>query len=247
MRVTAPLSAPRRGVGLACGIGCLLAPGLSGCGSLGVDNSLSAAQIRFVQVSQGGPEMDFYINGAGAAYSLGFASFTSYLPVSPGEASLGVTKAGSGQPLAGTQGGLSGGHQYTAVLSHGLGNLRESVFADQDAPAPPGQIALRVLNEVEAVPSVSIYVIPAGTGTGGASPASVFSLAAGAASGYVNVPAIGGYTVTATVAEGTLNLPIGSVNVKAGSGAVRTVVFAGAMQSGGHGVVGFALEDVNAP
>ena len=245
MQVNRSLAALRRWRVLAFSCG-PVAFGLAGCGSLGVDTSLSAAQIRFVQVSPGGPDMDFYVNGSGAAYGLGFATFTSYLPVNPGLTSLSVTKAGAGQALAQGQTGLLAGHQYTAVLSHGMGNLREVVYADQDTPAPQGQIAVRVLNEVEAMPAVSVYVVPAGSG-GGVPPVAVFSLSAGGASGYLDLPANGSYTVTAMVAEGALNVPIGSVTVKAVSGAVQTLIFGGTVQSGGHGIVGFALEDVSTP
>src|SRR5579875_3285466 len=95
---------------------CLAMTALSGCGSVGFDSSLSAAQVRFVDVSPGSPEMDFYVNGTGAAYSVGYANFTSYLPVSPGFVSVSAHRAGSGAPLAGAEMNLAGGQQYTAVL-----------------------------------------------------------------------------------------------------------------------------------
>lgn len=228
-------------------LACIFAAALEGCGSLGMDGSLRAAQVRFVQVSAGGSEMDFYVNGSGAAYGLGFASFTSYLPVSPGSVNLGVTKAGSGLTLVQAQSGLTGGHQYTAVLSHGMADLREVVFADQDSPAPQGQIALRVLNEVDGVAATTVYVIAVGSAASAGASTSTLTLNTGAASVYVLLPAGGSYTVTSTVPGGALNVPIASVTVKAVSGAVRTVVFAGPVQVGGHGVVGFALEDQNTP
>ena len=170
---------------------------VSGCGGVGVESSLSAAQVRFVEVSPGAPEMDFYVNGTGAAYNVDFANFTSYLPVSPGTASLSVTPAGTAQTVATAQGTLN----------------------------------------------------VAGTAGGGAAPLGGMTLAVGAASGYLTVPANGTYTLTATVAEGALNVPVGSVTLKARSGAVHTVVFAratGALASA-RGVVGFVLNDVEAP
>ena len=220
---------------------------VSGCGGVGVESSLSAAQVRFVEVSPGAPEMDFYVNGTGAAYNVDFANFTSYLPVSPGTASLSVTPAGTAQTVATAQGTLNGGRQYTAVVSRGLGSLQERVYQDQDTAAPAGLMAVRVLNEVEGGVPVTVYV--AGTAGGGAAPLGGMTLAVGAASGYLTVPANGTYTLTATVAEGALNVPVGSVTLKARSGAVHTVVFAratGALASA-RGVVGFVLNDVEAP
>lgn len=219
--------------------------GLSGCGSLAMDAGSSAAQIRFVQLSPGSPELDFHVNGTGAAYGLGFASYTSYLPVSPGTASLSATKSGTAQALVNAQGTLSGGQQYTAVISHGLANLQERVYPDQQTPAPQGEIALRVIDALEGVGAVTVFITPGTSGT--SAPVSTLNVPSGAASGYLVEPASGSYTVTAAVAEGVLEVPVASVTVKAASGAVRTVVFGGALQAGGHGAVGFALEDADAP
>ena len=232
--------------GWVCALAGVALPWTAGCGSVGAEGSLSAAQVRFVEISPGAPAMDFYVDGAGAAYNIGFANFTSYLPVTPGVSSLHVSRAGSGQVLATAQGALSGGRQYTVVVSHGLGNLQERVYQDQDTPAPAGQMALRVLNGLEGVGSVSVYVMAAG-GPGSGPPVSVFSVGNGAASGYANLPANGSYAITATIAEGALNVPVASVTLKAASGAVRTVVFAGVAQAGGRGAAGFSLQDVDVP
>ncbi len=223
----------------------MLTLGLTGCGSLGTDTSLSAAQVRFVEVSPGGPQMDFYVNGAAVAYGVGFENFTSYLPVSSGTVNLSVSRAGGAQALAGAQRVLGGGRQYTAIVSHGLGSLQEHVYADQDTPAPAGQVALRVLNEVEGTGSLTVYISPV---TANAAPTAVMNVGTGSASGYVTVPVAGGYTVVATVTERGLNMPLGSVTIKAGSGAVRSVVFAGTTQPGLRtGVVGFTLTDADVP
>lgn len=228
------------------GLGLALA-GTCGCGSVGYDSSLSAAQVRFVDVSPGSPEMDFFVNGSGAAYSVGYANFTSYLPVSPGTATISAHRAGTGMPVTTAEMNLTGGRQYTAVLSHGLGNIQERIYLDQDTPAPAGQVGLRVLNETEGSGTTNVFLSPAGAGGTSGAPVSVLSVASGAATGYVNLPAPATYTVTATVGEGALNVPLGSVTVKAASGAVRTVVFAGMAQAGAKNVVGFVLDDADAP
>ena len=225
---------------------CLGVAELSGCGSVGYDSSLRAAQVRFVDVSPGSPQMDIYVNGSGAAYGLGYANFTSYLPALPGTASVSANRAGTGLTLASEEMMFSGGHQYTAVLSHGPGNLQERIYQDEETPAPAGQIAVRVLDEVEGTGSINVYV-SSGNGPGFAVVASVQSLTPGAANRYLNLPAAAAYTVTATLAEGALHVPLGSVTVRAGSGAVRTVLFAGTTQGGSKNVVGFVLDDADAP
>ncbi len=187
--------------------------------------------------------MDFYVNGTGAAYGVGFENFTSYLPVSPGVANLSVNRAGLGQALVASQNVLLGGHQYTAIVSHGLGSLQQHVYPDQDTPAPAGQVALRVINEVEGAGALTVYVAPV---HGNGASVATLNVTAGTASSYVNAPASGGYLVTATTGDRGINLPVGSVTVKLGSGAVRTVVFAGTALPGGHGsVVGFTLTDAD--
>jgi hypothetical protein len=185
------------------------------------------------------------VNGSGAAFGLGFATYTSYLPALPGTVNLSATKAGAGQPVVTTQTTLGNGQQYTAVLSHGLGNLQEKLYTDQQTPAAQGQIALRVIDAAEHPGVLKIFVAPGGNGA--APSLTVLSLVTGSASGYVTVPSTGTLTVTATVGEGVLDVPVATVPLKATSGAVRTIVFAGTLQAGAHGVVGFALDDVDAP
>ncbi len=189
--------------------------------------------------------MDFYVNGTGSAYGVGYESFTSYLPVSPGTADLSIHRAGTGRGLLTTQAALSGGHHYTAVVSHTLGSLQERVFEDQEAPAPAGQMALRVVNATGGVSPLTVYVAPTRSST--AVPETALPVATGTASAYLLKTAGVDYTVTATVADGGLSLPVASVTVKSGSGAVRTVIFGGTALPGGHGaVVGFVLTDADA-
>ena len=216
-------------------------PALSGCGSMGMDGSMAAAQVRFVEISPGAPEMDFYVNGTGEAYGVGYANYTSYLPVVPGAVVISANRAGTGQTLGTAGGVLSPGRQYTAVVSHRLGGLQAHLFEDQDGPAPAGQMAMRVLNEVDAPGVLTVYVAPLGSG---GTPPTVLNVPGGGASGYVSLPATGSYTVSATLGDAALRIPVSTVTVKATAGAVRTVVFGGVVQTGAHGAVGFALDDV---
>ncbi len=221
---------------------------ITGCGMVSAGAPGAVAQVRFVEVSPGAPEMDFSVNGASAAYGVGYESFTSYLPVAPGTATLSVNRIGGGQVLASAQGALAGGKQYTAVLAHGPGNLQMHLFDDQDTPAAPGRMSLRFINEVEGAGNTTVYLVAAGP-SASTVPVAVVSVAPGTASAYLDLPAGAGYTAIATESQAGLHLPVGeNVNIKGSSGAVRTVVFAGTVPAVGHGrVVGFTLADADLP
>ncbi len=223
---------------------CLLSVACTGCGSVGADSGLSVAQVRCVELSAGAPEMDFHVNGTGAAYGVGFANFTSYLPVSPGATSISAHKAGAEQAIISAQAQLAGGQQYTAVVSRHNGALQEHVFQDQNAPAAPGQIAVRVLNELASTLPVTVYVAPL-DGEGNSGPPTVLNTGITGASAYLTLATARSYLVTATVFQGGLNLPVASLVVKASSGAARTVVFAGEVQTGTHNAVAFVLSDAD--
>ncbi len=228
------------------GLLALLCLSLTGCGGVST-GTLGAAQVRFVEVAPGAPEMDFYVNGSGAAYGIGYETFTSYLPVSPGTATISVNKAGAGQLLGTTQGNLTGGHQYTAVVSHGLANLQEHIYQDQDTPAPAGQIAVRMLNEVEGGGPLTLFLAPAAFPSRSHTASPAFTLASGGSTAYLLLPAGTDYLLTAAQPDKTLAVPLATVTLKGVSAAVRTVVFAGTIQASGHAnVVGFTLSDVEA-
>jgi hypothetical protein len=135
------------------------------------------------------------------------------------------------------------------VVSHRPGSLEEHVYPDQDTPAPEGHVAVRVLNEAEAAGTLTVYVTPVENGDSTPGPIGLVHVGTDAASDYLDLPArgSGSYMLTATVAQAGLNLPVGSVTLKAASGAVRSVVLSGTAQAGVHGVTGFVLDDADAP
>ena len=229
---------------LALGVLCCMELS-EGCGSLGADVASGAALIRFVEVSPGSPELDFYVNGTGAAYGLGFESFTSYLPVSPGGTMLSVREAGGPHTLAISQTTLAGGHQYTAILRRGLGNLHQEILQDQSEPASAGEISLRIVNAIEGLPSLAVHLTSERAGGTAATPLTL-TLAEGAESGYMRLPAGETYEVIAVAAGSTTALPLSKSMVRADSGSVRTLVLAGVAKAPNHGhVVAFVLDDAD--
>lgn len=224
-----------------------LGTALTGCGSLGEDASQTVAQVRLVEMAPGAPDLDLYLNGSGAAYGVGYESFTSYLPVAPGGVTVALHRAGGGQALTSGEVMLNGGHQYTVIATRHGGSLQQHVLVDAEDPAAPGRMGLRIVNEVGGAGTLAFHVA-AFAKEGQHGTASRVDVSAGAASSYLDLPADPeGYEVEATLPGAGLTLPVAKVTVHGRSGSIRTVVFGGSLAPGGHpAVIGFVLADADA-
>lgn len=228
---------------------CAVALGLTGCQSITAD-SPDAAQIRVVDTSTDAPGLDLYLNGNGTAYNLGFATATSYIPVTPGEYRISANRANTSQALVTARATLGGTRQYTALVSNTLNNLQETVYPDMNAPAPPGMISVRVLHAASGMGSVDVYLVPIAGSLATTAPL-VRDLGYAGGGAYVNLPANTAYTVAAVPtgvhpATAGASTTLSNVSVSGGSGAVRTVVISDA-QLGGKGLYGFVLKDFDTP
>ncbi len=220
--------------------------GVSGCGSMMVN--ATEAQVRFADTSVDAPALDVYLNGTGAAYNLGFATFSSYVPVMAGTYQFSANRANTGQALASGRAALVSGHQYTAVVGNRLGELQEHIYPDALPPAIAGTIAVRVLNEVEGGP-MDVYLVPNAGLLASASPVAT-NLAYSANAGYARVPSNGSY-VAFVVPAGSSPLANGAVkvsgaNLSGGSGTARTLILTEAAKEG-KAVYGIVLEDAETP
>ena len=221
--------------------------GLAGCQGI-TANSPEAAQVRFVQASPDTPAVDMYFDGNGVAYNLSFGTVTSYVSLTPGEYRLSAHRGGTGQALVSGQTVLSASRQYTAVLSNTLGNLQETVFPDANTPAPPGTVAVRVIDEAVSSGPVDVFLVPPGGTLATASPL-IRELGFGAAAAYEHVPADKTYTV-ALVSSGTASRKaagLGNVTVSGASGAVRTIIISGNPANAGKALSPLVLSDYDAP
>lgn len=218
--------------------------GLSGCQSM-VGSSTESAQVRFIDTSVDSPALDLYVNGNGAAYSLGYATFSSYIPVTPGTSLISANRANTGQALVNAHAALAAAHQYTAVVSSRLGSLQEKIYPDLTPAAVPGMLSVRVLNEADGAP-LDVYLVP-----GSGSLASAAPLASGlsftGATGYEHIAANTAYTVAAIPAGAAPSaanaVTVSGITLTGGSGAVRTVVLSDLAGADGKGVYGFVLDD----
>ena len=200
----------------------LIAAGLSGCQSI----STNSAQLRVIDASPDAGLIDSYQNSSALVYNLGFGTMTNYVPMTPGSYTLAADKAGTRQTLAASTDTLVAGKQYTQIVGNNLVNLQQTMFLDQSAPAPSGQVAVRLINEATRSGAVDVYLVPMSGRLANTSPIAV-NLALGANSGYINVPegtyAIDVVPTGTTPVSSTVTLLSGA-QVEYVSGAVRTVV-----------------------
>ncbi|MGI4829364.1 MAG: DUF4397 domain-containing protein [Janthinobacterium lividum] len=248
-RVAMPTS-PSSRLRLAGMVGlCLASLGLTGCQNITAD-SPEAAQIRLVDTSTDAPGLDVYLNGSGTAYNLGFATVTSYIPVTPGEYRISANRANTTQALVTARGSLGGTRQYTAVVSNTLNSLQETIYPDANAAAPAGMIAVRVLHAASGVGPIDVYLVPIAGTLANTAPL-VRGLGYTGGGVYVNLPANTAYTVSAVPAGvhpalAGPSVALSDVSVSGASGSVRTVVISDA-QGNSKGLYGFVLKDFDTP
>ena len=202
------------------------------------------AQVRFADTSVDAPALDVYLNGTGAAYNLGFATYSSYVPVSAGTYQVSANRANTGQALASARTALVSGHQYTAVVGNRLGALQEHIYPDATPAAIAGLMAVRILNELDGGP-VDVYLVPNASALASTPPVAT-GLAYAMSAGYVRVPSGVSYFVVVTPAGGS---PVGAgavkvsgASVSGGLGAARTLILTEAAKDG-KGLYGLVLED----
>lgn len=223
---------------------CVAVLGMSGCQSI-VSGTTEPSQVRFVDTSVDAPPLDLYVNGTGAAYSLGYATFSSYVDVTPGASLVSANRANSSQAVVNAHTALLSGRQYTAVVSNHLGNLQESLYPDVAPSTEPGMISVRVLDEADTSP-LDVYLVPTAGSLALSSP-----LASGlgymSATGYEHLAANTTYTVAALPAHALPSaasvVTVSGVTVTGAPGAVRTVVLADSSKIEGRSVYAFVLND----
>jgi Domain of unknown function (DUF4397) len=159
---------------------------LTGCGA--IISSAPEAQIRVIHATPDTPGLDIYQGPNALAFNLGFGSVTSYVPLTPGIYTINADTAGSRQVLSTAKTAFVSSTQYTVLLGNSAASLQQLTLTDQNQPAPPGQIALRFINQATRVGAVDIYLVPAGQKLAAAAPL-VMAAVFGTNTGYVDVPA----------------------------------------------------------
>jgi hypothetical protein len=158
---------------------------LTGCQA--VVSSAPEAHVRVINATPDAPRLDLYQDSNALAYNLDFGTVTSYIQLAPGAYSITANTAGTRQVLSAAKTNFTTSGQYTVLIGNNVASLQQLILTDQSQPAPPGQIAIRIINQATRAGAVDIYLVPAGQRASSVSPL-VSGIAFGANTGYVNVP-----------------------------------------------------------
>jgi hypothetical protein len=163
---------------------------LTGCQAI---SSAPQSQLRIIAASADTPDFDLYRGPAAVAFNLDFGTVTSYIPLTPGIDTISAETAGTRQTLSSSKTILAASTQYTVLIGSSASSLQQLILVDQSQPAPPGQIALRFIDQATRVGAVDIYLVPAGQKVT-AVPPLITGVLFGANTGYLNIPT-GTYTI----------------------------------------------------
>jgi hypothetical protein len=197
---------------------------LTGCQA--IVSSAPEAHVRIINATPDAPRLDLYQDSNALAFNLDFGTVTSYIQLAPGAYNITANTAGTRQVLSAAKTTFITSGQYTVLIGNTAASLQQLTLTDQSQPAPPGQTALRFINQATRAGAVDIYLIPAGQRISAVTPL-VTGIAFGANTGYVNVP-IGTYSLAmlpaGTVAAGTSNATYTGPQVTYSAGAARTII-----------------------
>lgn len=183
----------------------LLVAFLAGCQSISGIQPIS--QVRVINASPDAPALDIVQNPsahetvANALYNIGFGTVSSYTALTAGANVHAAYSAGTQQQLAQVRSTFAAGSQYTVLAGNIAASLQMTVLKDQSNPAPPGQVALRFLNQTTRGGAVDLYLLPPGTAPITTQPV-VTGATFGSNTGYIEAPS-GTYSIMAFPA-GTL-------------------------------------------
>jgi hypothetical protein len=145
------------------------------------------AHVRIINATPDAPRLDLYQDSNALAFNLDFGTVTSYISLAPGAYTITSNTAGTRQILSSSKTVFTTSGQYTVLIGNTAASLQQLTLADQRQPAPPGQIALRFINQATRAGAVDIYLVPAGQKIN-AVPPIVTASTFGTNTGYVNIP-----------------------------------------------------------
>ncbi len=219
-------------------------------GCQGMISNPSSSQVRIIDVSSSAPNLDIYQSHNALAYSLGFGTITSYVPVEPGTYTIAANSTGTEHVLSAAKGTFLPSTQYTVLIGGDIAsNPKQLTLKDQNQPAPSGQIALRFINQSTRIGAVDVYLVPPGQTLIDVRPV-VTNFTLGANTGYLNVPA-GTYTIVmlpagTTPTETTVPAYTGT-QVAYSDGSARTIVLIDQLLISGYHLQVITANDYDPP
>jgi hypothetical protein len=197
---------------------------LTGCQA--IVSSTPEAHVRIINATPDAPRLDLYQDSNALAFNLDFGTVTSYIQLAPGAYNITANTAGTRQVLSTAKTAFTTSGQYTVLIGNTAASLQQLTLADQSQPAPPGQIALRFINQATRAGAVDIYLAPAGQKISSVTPL-VTGITFGTNTGYINV-AVGTYSLAmlpaGTISTGTTLATYTGPQVTYSAGAARTII-----------------------
>lgn len=219
---------------------------LTGC--QGLVSSPSRSQVRIIDVSPDAPSLDIYQSHDALAYSLGFGTITSYVPVTPGTYTIAANSTGTAQVVSSAKNTFLPSTQYTVLIGNAI-NQQQITLKDQNQPSPSGQIDLRFIGQAPRSGAVDIYLVPPGQTLADARPIAT-SVNLGANTGYLSAPA-GTYTIVmlpaGAIASGTTPPVYTGTQVAYADGSARTIILIDQRQINGYHLQIITADDYDAP
>lgn len=218
---------------------------LTGC--QGLIGNASSSQVRIIDVSPDAPNLDIYQSHEAIAYSLGFGTITSYVPVTPGTYNIAARSTGTAQVVSAAGETFLPSTQYTVLI--GNTDPQQLTLKDQNQPAPSGQIALRFIGEAPRTGAVDIYLVPPRQTLADARPV-VTNVSLGTNTGYLKAPT-GTYTIVmlpaGAIPSGTAAANYAGTQVSYADGSARTVILIDQRQVSGYHLQVITADDYDPP
>jgi len=220
---------------------------LTGCQA--IVSSAPEAHVRIINATPDAPRLDLYQDSNALAFNLDFGTVTSYIRLTPGAYNITANTAGTRQILSTAKTTFTTTGQYTVLIGNTAASLQQLTLADQSQPAPPGQTALRFINQATRPGAVDIYLVPAGQKVNAVTPL-VTGIAFGANTGYVNVPT-GTYSLAmlpaGTITGSTTLATYTGPQVTYSAGAARTVILIDSSPVTAQGIKVITANDFDPP
>lgn len=177
--------------------------------------------IRVIDASYNAPAVDVNIATTPIAVNIAAQTITNYAFLPPENATAYIYPTGTKKATASASGNFLASEEHSILLTDSGTGYAATVLTDQTTAPPLGDVAIRFVQEAQAVGLVDLYLVPSSSTLAGAKPV-LAKVAAGTVTDYVDIPA-GTYTVVVTP-TGDITKAYSSASLVLSGGAARTAV-----------------------
>jgi hypothetical protein len=165
----------------------------AGCGG---GSSSDTGQLRFLQASPSAPHVDLLIDGTTESSNMAYGNSSGYITVKAGSRQLQAVPVNSTSPLLDLSVPITSSGNTTVLLTGPSSSIKSLVLTDGGTTSSTGNGYVRVVNASVSMGPADVYIVAAGSGVNGATPAAT-NLALNQDGGYSLTPA-GSYEVFMT-------------------------------------------------